>query len=122
MRLQSRQQQAKGPFFFQDKEKDKSFLFQAPQGRIVVIAAARIAAVGTESMMDAAGTDPLLPPGFRFYPTEEELLSFFLRHRLAGTRPAVERLIPAVDIYSYHPADLQCMQKKKKLTIFPILL
>lgn len=62
-----------------------------------------------ESTMAAAGTDPFLPPGFRFYPTEEELLSFFLRHRLAGSGPGVERLIPVVDIYSYHPSDLQRM-------------
>jgi hypothetical protein len=51
----------------------------------------------------------LLAPGFRFYPTEEELLTFYLRHRLAGTRPVVEHLIPVVDIYSYHPSELQAM-------------
>jgi hypothetical protein len=56
------------------------------------------------------GMDPLFPPGFRFYPTEEELLSFYLRHLLAGTRPNVERFVPVVDIYSYHPRDLQCTQ------------
>ena len=55
------------------------------------------------------GSDPLLAPGFRFYPTEEELLTFYLRHRLAGTRPVVEHLIPVVDIYSYHPSELRAM-------------
>ncbi|XP_025828029.1 NAC domain-containing protein 90-like isoform X2 [Panicum hallii] len=53
--------------------------------------------------------DPVLPPGYRFYPTEEELLGFYLRHRLAGTRAQVEHFIPVVDIYSYHPAQLQAM-------------
>jgi hypothetical protein len=56
----------------------------------------------------ASGIDPLFPPGFRFYPTEEELLSFYLGHRLAGTRPDVEHFIPVVDIYGHHPRDLQC--------------
>ncbi|TVU26863.1 hypothetical protein EJB05_29432 [Eragrostis curvula] len=59
--------------------------------------------------MMATGGDPLVTPGFRFYPTEEELLSFYLRHRLAGTRADVERFIPVVDIYRYHPRDLQAM-------------
>ncbi|KAF8641875.1 hypothetical protein HU200_067582 [Digitaria exilis] len=54
-------------------------------------------------------SDPFLPPGYRFYPTEEELLGFYLRHRLAGTKPQVEHLIPVVDIYSYHPSMLQAM-------------
>ncbi|CAL4995451.1 unnamed protein product [Urochloa decumbens] len=57
----------------------------------------------------SSSSDPLLPPGYRFYPTEEELLSFYLRHRLAGTRPEVEHFIPVVDIYSYHPSQLKAM-------------
>ncbi|KAE8773142.1 NAC domain-containing protein 90 [Hordeum vulgare] len=49
-------------------------------------------------------------PGFRFYPTEDELLGFYLRHRLAGTtRPHVDRVIPVVDVYSYHPSHLRAM-------------
>jgi len=58
-------------------------------------------------METGASSDPLLAPGYRFYPTEEELLTFYLRHRLAGTRPDVHRFIPVVDIYSYHPSQLQ---------------
>ncbi|KAJ1274350.1 hypothetical protein BS78_05G055900 [Paspalum vaginatum] len=57
----------------------------------------------------SSSSDPLLPPGYRFYPTEEELLTFYLRHRLAGTRPDVQNFIPVVDIYSYHPSQLQAM-------------
>ncbi|WVZ54367.1 hypothetical protein U9M48_005175 [Paspalum notatum var. saurae] len=64
----------------------------------------------TTTMMETgASSDPLLAPGYRFYPTEEELLTFYLRHRLAGTRPDVHRFIPVVDIYSYHPSQLQAM-------------
>ncbi|EMS61483.1 hypothetical protein TRIUR3_12624 [Triticum urartu] len=33
-----------------------------------------------------------LPPGYRFYPTEEELVRFYLRHKLDGSRRAgIER-------------------------------
>nr|CAB3490946.1 unnamed protein product [Digitaria exilis] len=58
---------------------------------------------------NSSSSNPLLPPGYRFYPTEEELLGFYIRHRLAGTKPQVEHLIPVVDIYSYHPSVLQAM-------------
>ncbi|XP_006664351.1 NAC domain-containing protein 90-like [Oryza brachyantha] len=55
-------------------------------------------------------SDPMATPGFRFYPTEEELLGFYLRHRLAGTRERdVARVIPVVDVYSYHPSQLRSM-------------
>nr|TKV99357.1 hypothetical protein SEVIR_8G038000v2 [Setaria viridis] len=61
------------------------------------------------TMGSGSSSDPPLPPGYRFYPTEEELLSFYLRHRLAGTMPQVEHFIPVVDIYRYHPSELQAM-------------
>ncbi|KAF8044208.1 hypothetical protein BT93_A2251 [Corymbia citriodora subsp. variegata] len=51
-----------------------------------------------------------LPPGFRFFPTEEELVSFYLRNKLEGTRQAphglIHRVIPVLDIYEFHPSDL----------------
>lgn len=63
--------------------------------------------MGNNTGSSSSSSDAFLPPGYRFYPTEEELLSFYLRHRLAGTRPLVEHFIPVVDIYSYHPSELQ---------------
>ncbi|KAK9153632.1 hypothetical protein Sjap_001112 [Stephania japonica] len=47
-----------------------------------------------------------LPPGFRFYPTEEELISFYLHHKLQATRPQLDRVIPVVDIYELEPSHL----------------
>ncbi|XP_056158942.1 NAC domain-containing protein 90-like [Syzygium oleosum] len=51
-----------------------------------------------------------LPPGFRFFPTEEELVSFYLRNKLDGTRQAlhglIHRVIPVLDIYEFNPWDL----------------
>ncbi|KAJ4969614.1 hypothetical protein NE237_002713 [Protea cynaroides] len=47
-----------------------------------------------------------LPPGFRFYPTEEELITFYLRNKLEGTRPDLDRVIPVLDIYEMDPWQL----------------
>ncbi|XP_030956847.1 NAC domain-containing protein 90 isoform X1 [Quercus lobata] len=47
-----------------------------------------------------------LPPGFRFYPTEEELISFYLHNKLEGKRPDVQRVIPVISIYDIEPWHL----------------
>ena len=48
-----------------------------------------------------------LPPGFRFYPTEEELVSFYLHNKLEGRRhEALEQVIPVLSIYDFNPWDL----------------
>lgn len=51
-----------------------------------------------------------MAPGFRFYPTEEELLSFYLHHKLEREKEALNRLmdrvIPSVDLYEFNPWDL----------------
>ncbi|XP_007027833.2 PREDICTED: NAC domain-containing protein 90 isoform X1 [Theobroma cacao] len=51
-----------------------------------------------------------MPPGFRFYPTEEELISFYLHHKLESEREDLNRLmdrvIPIVNIYEFNPWDL----------------
>ncbi|XP_019158985.1 PREDICTED: NAC domain-containing protein 90-like [Ipomoea nil] len=47
-----------------------------------------------------------LPTGFRFYPTEEELVSFYLRNKLRGERPDINLVIPVVNIYLHRPWEL----------------
>ncbi|XP_015577687.2 NAC domain-containing protein 90 [Ricinus communis] len=48
-----------------------------------------------------------LPPGFRFYPTEEELVSFYLLNKLEGKRQErLNQVIPAIDICSTEPWEL----------------
>ncbi|XVE96379.1 hypothetical protein REPUB_Repub02eG0216300 [Reevesia pubescens] len=51
-----------------------------------------------------------MPPGFRFYPTEEELVSFYLHNKLEGKKEdlnnLMNRVIPVVDIYDFNPWDL----------------
>ncbi|KAF9680852.1 hypothetical protein SADUNF_Sadunf06G0164400 [Salix dunnii] len=52
----------------------------------------------------------MMPPGFRFYPTEEELISFYLHNKLEARREdllrAMDRLIPVLDIYGFNPWEL----------------
>ncbi|KAK4255256.1 hypothetical protein QN277_008275 [Acacia crassicarpa] len=47
-----------------------------------------------------------LYPGFRFYPTEEELVSFYLHNKLQGLRPDMDRVIPVVQIHDVEPWNL----------------
>ncbi|KAJ8774978.1 hypothetical protein K2173_019982 [Erythroxylum novogranatense] len=44
-------------------------------------------------------------PGFRFHPTDEELVSFYLKRKVQQ-RPLPIELIKQVDIYKYDPWDL----------------
>ncbi|KAL5545795.1 hypothetical protein UlMin_005482 [Ulmus minor] len=52
----------------------------------------------------------VLPPGFRFFPTEEELILFYLHNKLDGRREdlnqVMNRVIPVLDIYEFDPSDL----------------
>lgn len=58
-------------------------------------------------MYDNNNNNNLLPPGFRFYPTEEELVDFYLRNKLNGKRELdIQRVIPVVYIYQHNPCQL----------------
>jgi hypothetical protein len=46
-----------------------------------------------------------LPPGFRFHPTDEELVAHYLCARAAGRRPPVS-IIAEIDLYRFDPWDL----------------
>uniref|UniRef100_A0ACD5WNF2 Uncharacterized protein n=1 Tax=Avena sativa TaxID=4498 RepID=A0ACD5WNF2_AVESA len=54
-------------------------------------------------MSAAHGTS--LPPGFRFHPTDEELILHYLRNRAASAQCPVP-IIADVDIYKFDPWDL----------------
>ncbi|KAB2041398.1 hypothetical protein ERO13_D02G126800v2 [Gossypium hirsutum] len=46
-----------------------------------------------------------LPPGFRFHPTDEELITFYLKNQ-AKSKPCPVSIIPEVDIYKFDPWQL----------------
>lgn len=49
--------------------------------------------------------DDVMLPGFRFHPTDEELVGFYLKTKIQR-RPLPIELIKQVDIYKYDPWDL----------------
>ncbi|PIA39859.1 hypothetical protein AQUCO_02600367v1 [Aquilegia coerulea] len=49
--------------------------------------------------------DDVLLPGFRFHPTDEELVGFYLRRKVEKKPFSIE-LIKQIDIYKYDPWDL----------------
>ncbi|XP_015879415.3 protein FEZ isoform X1 [Ziziphus jujuba] len=49
--------------------------------------------------------DDVMLPGFRFHPTDEELVGFYLKRKIQ-LRPLPLELIKQVDIYKYDPWDL----------------
>ncbi|WJX63893.1 hypothetical protein P8452_48726 [Trifolium repens] len=46
-----------------------------------------------------------LPPGFRFHPTDEELVAYYLNKKINGHKIDLE-IIPEVDLYKCEPWDL----------------
>nr|AOC59203.1 NAC transcription factor 21 [Haloxylon ammodendron] len=57
--------------------------------------------------MDAAIDDHDGPlPGFRFHPTDEELVSFYLKRKVEKRRPLSIEIIKQIDIYKHDPWDL----------------
>jgi hypothetical protein len=46
-----------------------------------------------------------LPPGFRFHPTDEELVAYYLDRKISGRTIELE-IIPEVDLYKCEPWDL----------------
>lgn len=61
-------------------------------------------------LSDAEPTNPQVTkmemlPGFRFHPTEQELVGFYLKRMVEGKRIACD-FIPKVDLYRYDPWEL----------------
>ncbi|XP_019191025.1 PREDICTED: NAC domain-containing protein 35-like isoform X2 [Ipomoea nil] len=70
----------------------------------------------TEEEAAAAAADDhehdMVMPGFRFHPTEEELVEFYLRRKVEGKRFNVE-LITFLDLYRYDPWELPAIGEKE---------
>ncbi|CAA0816880.1 NAC domain containing protein 35 [Striga hermonthica] len=50
----------------------------------------------------------MVMPGFRFHPTEEELIEFYLRRKVEGKRFSID-LITFLDLYRYDPWELPAL-------------
>uniref|UniRef100_A0A0D9WKT8 NAC domain-containing protein n=1 Tax=Leersia perrieri TaxID=77586 RepID=A0A0D9WKT8_9ORYZ len=58
------------------------------------------------SSMSSSSTQAQVPPGFRFHPTDEELVDYYLRKKVAARRIDLN-VIKDVDLYKIEPWDLQ---------------
>ncbi|XP_043705057.1 NAC domain-containing protein 1-like [Telopea speciosissima] len=57
--------------------------------------------------MDKAGKNKSdLPPGFRFHPTDEELIMYYLRNQTMSRPCPVSDIIPEIEIYKFDPWEL----------------
>lgn len=46
-----------------------------------------------------------LPPGFRFHPTDEELVGYYLKRKVEGLEIELE-VIPEINLYKFDPWEL----------------
>ncbi|KAK7251889.1 hypothetical protein RIF29_35485 [Crotalaria pallida] len=58
-----------------------------------------------EERNDGEKLDEVMLPGFRFHPTDEELVGFYLKRKIQQWPMSIE-LIKQLDIYKYDPWDL----------------
>lgn len=61
-----------------------------------------------------------LPPGFRFHPTDEELVLHYLCRKIGGQTLPVP-IIAEVDLYKFNPWDLPGSTFNFILLLFPYL-
>ncbi|KAI9090409.1 hypothetical protein K1719_028744 [Acacia pycnantha] len=54
----------------------------------------------------AAPVQQGLPVGFRFRPTDEELVGHYLRHKLLADEPSIHNIIPEIDVCKFEPWEL----------------
>ncbi|KAB2038189.1 hypothetical protein ES319_D03G128800v1 [Gossypium barbadense] len=60
---------------------------------------------------------PQVPPGFRFHPTEEELVDYYLRKKISLRRIDLD-VIKDVDLYKIEPWDLQGREEQNEWYFF----
>lgn len=46
-----------------------------------------------------------LPPGFRFHPTDDELIGYYLKRKVEGLEIELE-VIPVIELYKFDPWEL----------------
>ncbi|KAG6777088.1 hypothetical protein POTOM_016890 [Populus tomentosa] len=57
-------------------------------------------------------SSPELPPGFRFHPTDQELIIHYLKKKVSSSSYPEVSIIADVDIYKFNPWDLPAFQEK----------
>lgn len=57
-------------------------------------------------IMESVDQSCSVPPGFRFHPTDEELVGYYLRKKVASQKIDLD-VIRDIDLYRIEPWDLQ---------------
>ncbi|XP_077242336.1 NAC domain-containing protein 53-like [Tasmannia lanceolata] len=65
----------------------------------------RLEFIATMDVNIKVGGKASLVPGFRFHPTDEELLGYFLKRKVCGKALRID-VIPTIDPYKFEPWDL----------------
>ena len=53
------------------------------------------------------GDDQAWPPGFRFHPTDEELVLYYLKRKICKRKLKLD-IIRETDVYKWDPEELPC--------------
>ncbi len=64
--------------------------------------------------MDAM--ESCVPPGFRFHPTDEELVGYYLRKKVASQKIDLD-VIRDIDLYRIEPWDLQGTTRDRMINL-----
>lgn len=71
------------------------------EGSLVVV----VAAAGAVTVAAPARAPTSLAPGFRFHPTDEELVRYYLRRKACG-KPFRFQAVTEIDVYKSEPWEL----------------
>ncbi|PKU77843.1 transcription factor JUNGBRUNNEN 1 isoform X1 [Dendrobium catenatum] len=62
--------------------------------------------ISRKEVVEVVEEEEVVLPGFRFHPTDEELVGFYLRRKVDKKKPLSIDIIKQIDIYKYDPWDL----------------
>ncbi|KAG8369253.1 hypothetical protein BUALT_Bualt15G0132300 [Buddleja alternifolia] len=62
--------------------------------------------------LSSSSSSGVFPPGFRFHPTDEELVLYYLKRKICRRRHRID-VIAETDVYKWDPEDLPGMSKLK---------
>ncbi|XP_071710236.1 NAC domain containing protein 52-like [Rutidosis leptorrhynchoides] len=74
--------------------------------------ASELTEAATVSNPHSYAGEKLFPPGFRFHPTDEELILYYLKRKTCGRSLKLD-IIDLIDVYKWHPNELPGLSKWK---------
>ncbi|XP_021822626.1 protein NTM1-like 9 isoform X1 [Prunus avium] len=60
----------------------------------------------SSTTMEEGDAVPVVLPGFRFYPTEEVLVGYYLKKKIEGKDSNFRHIIPEIDVCKHEPCDV----------------